>query len=240
MNNFMVSIEKPTSTWCPQERMNTLMLSHVIRYMSGPRYHALCCSSGSHGYHAFKEMLMCGLPGETLLLESIHMRDVPTVRESPSTATVHSRLPPRAFCRLFHKAPKKFTHSMIPPHITTLSIITNATGLPNFILRQHTQIREINIHATYISRLPVVFLAECSGLTTLDLSPLARITELPEGFLKGCSGLTSLDLSPLTHLKELPEDFLAGCSGITSLSIGHLSQDQAALLRAHRITNNVK
>ena len=37
----------------------------------------------------------------------------------------------------------------------------------------------------------------CSGLTSLDLTPLADLTGVGNEFLYDCSGLSALDLTPL-------------------------------------------
>jgi hypothetical protein len=73
-------------------------------------------------------------------------------------------------------------------------------------------------------RLPPSLLQGCSGLTTLDLSPLSRVTEVQESFLEGCSGLTKLDLSPLSQVTEVRWAFLQGCSGLTTLDLSPLSR----------------
>jgi len=55
---------------------NTLMLSHICRYLPTARHQACVCSAGSKGYCATKDMLQSGIPGHTLLIESKDLRDV--------------------------------------------------------------------------------------------------------------------------------------------------------------------
>ena len=64
----------------------------------------------------------------------------------------------------------------------------------------------------------------CTGLTTLDLSPLSRVTVVQNSFLQGCSGLTALDLSPLSRVTEVQSSFLLGCAGLTALDLRPLSR----------------
>ena len=63
---------------------------------------------------------------------------------------------------------------------------------------------------------------DCSGLTSLDLTPLdtKNVTDMHSMFY-GCSGLTSLDLTPLDTSKVTDMTYMfAGCSGLTSLTTG--------------------
>ena len=67
----------------------------------------------------------------------------------------------------------------------------------------------------------------CSGLTSLDLSPLKtdKVTAMG-GMFSGCSGLTSLDLSPLkTDNVTDMGDMFYGCSGLTGLDLSPLKTD---------------
>eukprot|EP00658_Telonema_sp_P-2_P060440 TRINITY_DN49353_c0_g1_i1.p1 TRINITY_DN49353_c0_g1~~TRINITY_DN49353_c0_g1_i1.p1 ORF type:complete len:129 (-),score=4.15 TRINITY_DN49353_c0_g1_i1:204-590(-) len=62
------------------------------------------------------------------------------------------------------------------------------------------------------------FLPGCTGLTSIDLSPLSNLERLPEGFLNDCSGLKRIDLSPLSaKLRHIPYAFLSGCTGLESI-----------------------
>jgi hypothetical protein len=61
------------------------------------------------------------------------------------------------------------------------------------------------------------FLSDCTGLTSLDLSPLKNVTTIGDGFLSHCSGLTSLDLSSLSEVTRIGPSFLAYCSGLRTI-----------------------
>jgi hypothetical protein len=61
------------------------------------------------------------------------------------------------------------------------------------------------------------FLYGCSGLTQLDLGPLAQVTVVQGFFLYGCSGLTSLDLGPLSQVTVVQRCFLDGCHSLDAV-----------------------
>ena len=67
----------------------------------------------------------------------------------------------------------------------------------------------------------------CSGLTSLDLTPLKtdNVTDM-RGMFYNCSGLTSLNLTPLKtdNVTDISSMF-AGCSGLTSLDLSSLKTD---------------
>ena len=86
-----------------------------------------------------------------------------------------------------------------------------------------TTVRHVVVYANVVA-VPEDFLMKCTGLTTLDLSPLSQVTVVQGSFLEGCIGLTSLDLSPLSQVTEVRGSFLRGCTGLTSLDLSPLSQ----------------
>ena len=55
---------------------NALMMTYILRCMPRARHHSLVCSAASQGYHALKEMLLSGVPGNTLLIESVDLKDL--------------------------------------------------------------------------------------------------------------------------------------------------------------------
>ncbi|CAO4834025.1 MAG: hypothetical protein CNLJKLNK_00092 [Holosporales bacterium] len=67
------------------------------------------------------------------------------------------------------------------------------------------------------------FLAHCSGLTTIDLTPLAKINYVGRAFLSGCCGLTTIDLTPLAKISDVGIAFLSACSGLTTVDFSPLS-----------------
>ena len=62
-----------------------------------------------------------------------------------------------------------------------------AHGLHVIIGEGHSQITEVGDS----------FLAGCTGLTAVDLTPLAHLTSIGHSFLSSCTGLTAVDLTPL-------------------------------------------
>ena len=54
-------------------------------------------------------------------------------------------------------------------------------------------------------RLGIVFLEGVRGLASVDLSPLANVTQIGDYFLGGCSNLTSIDLRCLSNVRRIGE-----------------------------------
>ena len=68
-------------------------------------------------------------------------------------------------------------------------------------------------HLTHIESVGNNFLANCCGLRGMvRLDVFARINEIYTGFMAGCSGLTQVDLSPFTNVTCIGASFLADCS----------------------------
>ncbi len=59
----------------------------------------------------------------------------------------------------------------------------------------------------------------CASLRSLDLAPLAAVTQVGDGFLHGCSSLRSLDLTPLASVTQVGDHFLYGCSSLGALDL---------------------
>ena len=66
-------------------------------------------------------------------------------------------------------------------------------------------------------------LRDCSGLTTLDVSGLVNVTHIGNSFMQCCSGLTTLDLAALTNVTSVGAYFLSSCSGLTTLGLSGLT-----------------
>eukprot|EP00658_Telonema_sp_P-2_P064402 TRINITY_DN53370_c0_g1_i1.p1 TRINITY_DN53370_c0_g1~~TRINITY_DN53370_c0_g1_i1.p1 ORF type:complete len:127 (+),score=31.57 TRINITY_DN53370_c0_g1_i1:274-654(+) len=79
----------PISKTATMSQANTLMLTYVIHTFPTSTHHAYVCSAGSKGYHALKEMLQNGRPGNTLLLESGDLRDVGSSNLVTSCCLLH-------------------------------------------------------------------------------------------------------------------------------------------------------
>ena len=177
-------------------RATVFMMTHVLRNLPTAKQHAWVCSSGSRGYCAVKEMLQNGSPGHTLLLESDDLRDVDASSEG--------------CCLLVYCFTDEYTV------MRKVSTVRYRDHIPRTV-------RHVGVYANTNS-VPRTFLQECTGLTTLDLSPLSQLTKIYKAFLSGCTKLTTLDLSPLSQVREVHGAFLQGCTGLTTLDLSPLSQ----------------
>jgi hypothetical protein len=116
-------------------------------------------------------------------------------------------------------------NEQVPTTTTHLTLYSNCVCLPPALLKGCSGLTTLDLSPlSQITEVKELFLYGCSGLTTLDLSPLSRVSVVLGSFLYGCSGLTSLDLSPLSQVTEVKEFFLYGCSGLTTLDLSPLSQ----------------
>ena len=67
------------------------------------------------------------------------------------------------------------------------------------------------------------FLANCSKLESIDLSPLSNVTAIGDLFLYNCRNLKSIDLSPLSNVRKINNCFLSDCSNLKSIDLSPLS-----------------
>ena len=233
------------------ESPNTLMITHVLRCMPKARHHSLVCSAGSQGYHALKEMLLSGVPGNTLLVESVDLRDLlgePNDNDDITTCCLLYTFDPIAFgdpplyC---DHIPTLTTHVTLYSNMTTLpprllarllafiselktvdlSPLLQVTAVQDSFLQGCSGLR--NVDLSPLSQVTVIqsfFLSRCKGLTTIDLTPLSRVCEIGECFADECISLTSIDLAPLSNVTVIGGSFLQGCFGLTEIDLSPLSQ----------------
>eukprot|EP00658_Telonema_sp_P-2_P002437 TRINITY_DN10919_c0_g1_i5.p1 TRINITY_DN10919_c0_g1~~TRINITY_DN10919_c0_g1_i5.p1 ORF type:complete len:139 (+),score=2.83 TRINITY_DN10919_c0_g1_i5:541-957(+) len=66
------------------------------------------------------------------------------------------------------------------------------------------------------------FMSGCSGLESIDLTPLSNVTSIGSDFMSRCSMLSRIDITPLTNtndaLRVVPPRFLAR-TGLTTLDL---------------------
>eukprot|EP00658_Telonema_sp_P-2_P013650 TRINITY_DN15171_c0_g1_i3.p1 TRINITY_DN15171_c0_g1~~TRINITY_DN15171_c0_g1_i3.p1 ORF type:complete len:131 (-),score=26.73 TRINITY_DN15171_c0_g1_i3:93-485(-) len=55
------------------------------------------------------------------------------------------------------------------------------------------------------------FLRECTGLISIDLSPLSQVNTMHGMFLLGCTGIKVIDMRPLVTLGRIPLDLEEQC-----------------------------
>jgi hypothetical protein len=71
--------------------------------------------------------------------------------------------------------------------------------------------------------IPASFLAGCSKMASVDLSPFANATAIGNNFLAGNAALTAVDLTKFTKVATIGNYFLAGCVKPTALDFSKLS-----------------
>ena len=188
------------------EPPNALMMTYILRYMPDARHHSLVCSAGSQGYHALKEMLLSGVPGNTLLIESGDLREVVVADTSDDNEGEGSTNDNTMHAALI------YTFDEVNP-----SDPDYASDVGNF------NVSHVSVF-TNMPSLPYGILSNCVGLTSVDLSPLTpATTAIQDFFLSRCTGLKSIDLGPLTHVREIQNCFLGGCRGLTDIDLTPLS-----------------
>ena len=65
------------------------MIMDILRCMPRARHHSLVCSAGPQGYHALKEMLLSGVEGNTLLIESGDLRGLCADMNAPPCSILY-------------------------------------------------------------------------------------------------------------------------------------------------------
>ncbi|CAO5680627.1 MAG: hypothetical protein NEHIOOID_00292 [Holosporales bacterium] len=109
-------------------------------------------------------------------------------------------------------------------NITVVLDCAGASRIDHRCLECMREMRKLKIiHAENVENIGNNFLDSCSGLTTLDLSPLSNVTRIGTYFLSFCEGLTTLDLSAFSNVREIEDSFLSDCIGLTTLDLRPLS-----------------
>ncbi|CAO5675274.1 MAG: hypothetical protein NEHIOOID_00501 [Holosporales bacterium] len=109
-------------------------------------------------------------------------------------------------------------------NITVVLDCVDAKRIENNCLNSIKEMHKIKIiHAENVENIRGSFLYNCSGLTTLDLSPLSNVKSIGDGFLAVCRRLTTLDLRPLSNVREIGFFFLYVCVDLTTLDLTPLS-----------------
>lgn len=102
-----------------------------------------------------------------------------------------------------------------------LSALSNVTQIEGIIIKDDVVLETGRGRAIYIIS---SFLNSSSGLTSLDLNPLSKMTNIRDTFLSNCSGLTSIDMSSLNQVTLIGSHFLAHCNGLTNLDLSSMKQ----------------
>jgi hypothetical protein len=85
------------------------------------------------------------------------------------------------------------------------------------------ELRKLSIVGYHVTTIGDYFLNDCTGLTTVDLTRLSKVTHIRAGFLYNCSELRALDLTPLSNVTQIGDYFLSNCRGLTALDLTLLS-----------------
>ena len=67
------------------ESTTPLLMTQVLECIPDARHHSFVCSTGAKGYHALKEMVLSGKPGNTLLIESVDPREMGVDDDTPDS-----------------------------------------------------------------------------------------------------------------------------------------------------------
>lgn len=98
------------------------------------------------------------------------------------------------------------------------------TSTPRYMLMHCSQLNSINLAPlANITNIQDGFLTQ-SRLLSINLAPLVSIDVIGDLFLEGCDGLTSIDLTPLQRVSFIGTSFMATCGGLTSVDITPLKR----------------
>lgn len=105
-----------------------------------------------------------------------------------------------------------------------LKPFTNLTTIGESFLSGTSGLNSIDLTPlNRITQIEIDFLS-ASGITNLDLAPLSNVTHIGPGFLCGCCKLTDLDLKPLSNLTKIDNLFLANCRRLKVLNLDSLNK----------------
>ncbi|CAO4834389.1 MAG: hypothetical protein CNLJKLNK_00140 [Holosporales bacterium] len=105
-------------------------------------------------------------------------------------------------------------------HLTKFILPPRVQKIKDYFLRACTGLKTVDLTPlTHAEEIGANFLMDCIGLTSIDLVPLASQIKISEGFLRGCKGLTRIDLSPLSRIEIIEASFLRDCIRLTSINL---------------------
>lgn len=96
---------------------------------------------------------------------------------------------------------------------------TYTTVLPN-------SIHHISFVGERVENIEDDFLNDCAGLTSIDLSSLARVTKIEDSFLCGCSNLKEVNLNMFSYIESIGNYFLNNCSSLKRVNLSGLKNIQ--------------
>jgi len=216
-------------------QINTLMGSRIASIMPNFYQLAILSSAGSKGRQFVYEMMGIELPFH--LLSSRKRKDpLPSNNFDNNTQTHLTFLDGMTTIYIDYTAALDFE----PVRGLSKLLVLKDRGTPISLVVNNSE-NETTIRADFLAgctgltsldlsplsnvrSIANSFLVGCTGLTTLDLSPLSQVTNIAHAFLVDCTGLTKLDLSPLSQVTKIGHDFLDGCTGLTTLDLSPLSQ----------------
>lgn len=105
-------------------------------------------------------------------------------------------------------------------HVRLENKIAKLRAVPDMILGGCFQVKSVEFRSfsTHITEVGDFFLSSCSGLETIDLSPLRNVVTIGARFLGDCRGLEMVDLTPLTSLTRIGKGFLHQCDRLKQIS----------------------
>ena len=212
----------------PESRLTMLLTTHILRYMPTPVYYAYVCSAGSQGYHALKEMLMSGVPGNTLLLESVDLRDVNECSgadDVKNACMIYKHSDEDVDVEDYEDAYEGNVYRY--PDLHHVAVYTDMCSIPDLLLARCKLLQTIDLSALspHVTAIGAGFLEECSSLKTIDLAPLSQVASVGYAFLSQCSSLSSIDLTPLSGVtsKLVEGYFLSECNRLACIDLAPLA-----------------
>ena len=131
-----------------------LLLTAIWSLLPISRHHAYVCSAGSTGYHALKEMLQNGKPGNSLLLESDDLRNLNSSTmpddDSKSVAIILTYPPVSSAVFYSRKKYPKLPH--VVRRMRHVSVYSNREVLPFDFITDSTILNSIDMSHVRISR----------------------------------------------------------------------------------------
>jgi hypothetical protein len=103
-----------------------------------------------------------------------------------------------------------------------LSVFSNATAIGGSFLARCTGMCKIDLSPLKQVTLIHSNFLQGSGVLTVDLRPLAKVQTIESGFLESCSQLTHVDTDGLGNVETIGDSFLRGCMLLETVNLSTL------------------
>ena len=167
---------------------------------------------------AFAQVALSPTPNDWLSFLSASLSPAAPQRLDISGVVTHVASIGNGFCRSSAQLHLVTSHDYF-----TSNVAGPEVGVGNACVASSRLVLIVGEASIRITKVGDSFLRDCTGLTAVDLMPLANVTSLGHSFLRGCTGLREVNLTPVDHVTSIDAFFLSECTGLTTLGLATLA-----------------